>query len=189
MEPMDVPYTGRITADDFLAWSIQQPEGKRYELVDGRIHAMAAERYGHVLVKGLIYSRLLESITRAGLFCTALADGMAVRIDDETVYEPDAAVRCGDIIPFDAVEYTDPVIVVEVLSPSTRAIDSQAKLLDYFRLSSLRHYIIAHPDRRTVVHHRWTATGLIETSIATGELILDPPGLTLDVAQFFPKAD
>jgi Uma2 family endonuclease len=36
----------------------------------------------------------------------------------------------------------NPVIVVEVLSPSTRGIDTTVKLADYFRVSGLRHYVI-----------------------------------------------
>lgn len=80
-----------------------------------------------MLVKRLVYSQLLEAISRAGLGCVALADGMAVRIDSHTVYEPDAAVRCGKGRSYKAVECTDPVVVVEVLSPSTQAIDSQIR--------------------------------------------------------------
>lgn len=56
-----------------------------------------------------------------------------------TTYEPDALVRCGPPLPDDAVTLTEPVIVVEVLSPSTRANDAGAKLEDYVRLPSLRH--------------------------------------------------
>ena len=70
----------------------------------------------------------------ARTFCGhALPDGMTVRIDDVTAYEPDALVYCGTKLPPSAVEVPNPVIVVEVLSPSTRHIDLSAKLADYFR--------------------------------------------------------
>ena len=52
---------------------------------------------------------------------------MTVEVD--TDYEPDAVVNCGPPIPDDAVAATNPVIVVEVLSPGTRGIDTGAKLV------------------------------------------------------------
>jgi Uma2 family endonuclease len=53
---------------------------------------------------------------------------MAVEIDDRTVYEPDALVRCGSPLDDDAIKITDPLIVVEVLSPSSPTRDAGAKL-------------------------------------------------------------
>ena len=111
---------------------------------------------------------------------------MAVRVDERTVYEPDAAVRCGLPLSHDDVEYNDPVVIVEVLSRSTQAFDVQTKLVDYFRLPSLRHYLVVHAERRIAIHHRWTGQAALATSIVTGDLVLDPPGLRLDVASFFP---
>ena len=70
---------------------------------------------------------------------------MAVEVDEHTVYEPDALVRCGPPLPPNAVKLSDPIIVVEVLSPSTSARDVGAKLADYFRLPSVRHYLIVRP--------------------------------------------
>ena len=81
-----------------------------------------------------------DNITAAGLGCIAYPDGMAVEIDNDTVYEPDALVRCGE--PLDDAVITDPLIVVEVLSPSSQARDAGVKLADYARLPSLRHYLL-----------------------------------------------
>ncbi|MGT2482200.1 Uma2 family endonuclease [Methylobacterium oryzae CBMB20] len=67
----------------------------------------------------------------------------------------------------DATEITDPVIVVEVQSPGTRAVDSGLKLTRYFGLESVIHYLIVDPVKRLVIHHRRAQGGLIETRIAT----------------------
>jgi Uma2 family endonuclease len=76
--------------------------------------------------------------------------------------------------------------VVEVLSPRTATRDTGAKLADYFRLSSLRHYLIVRTDRPTVIHHRRGDGELIETRIVTsGGIGLDPPGITLKLAQIY----
>src|ERR1700730_9572273 len=85
----------RMTADEFIAWTMEQPEGKRYELVAGEVVAIAPEQAAHGRMKGLMYMRLVAAIRDANLPCEAFPDGMVVRVDDRTLYEPDALVRCG----------------------------------------------------------------------------------------------
>lgn len=182
-----IPQLPRMTADAFLAWAVDQPKRPRYELVAGELVMMAPERSAHALVKARVWLVLQQAIEAAGLRCIAYPDGMAVRIDDDTVYEPDALVRCGEPLADDEVKVTDPVIVVEVLSPSSRARDTGAKLEDYFRMPSLRHYLIVKTENRTVVHHQRQDDGTIQTRIArSGTLRLDPPGLDATVEAMFP---
>ena len=121
---MSKPQSVRMTADRFLAWAMDQPEGQRYELASGEVIAMAPARAAHARAKRDVLQALGDAIAAGSLPCEALPDGMAVRIDDVTVYEPDAAVRCGPPLPGDAIEYSDSQIVIEVLSPATRARDS-----------------------------------------------------------------
>ena len=169
---------GRMTAEAFVAWAMARPEGERYELCDGAVVAMAPERIEHTEAKGLLFLRLFRAIEAAGLPCRAYTDGVTVRVDDHTVYEPDVTVRCGPPLPPGTVVMTDPLILVEVLSPSTRGIDVGAKLSDYFRIPSLRHYLIVRPDRRVVIHHRRDEAGAIMTAIlGDGPIRLDPPGI------------
>jgi Uma2 family endonuclease len=176
----------RMTADQFVAWAMRQPEGERYELVAGEVVAMAPERAGHSRAKSRIHRALADAVAAAGLPCEAFPDGMAVRIGDDTVYEPDALVRCGPLVDDETVEISDPVIVVEVVSPSSRSRDTALKLADYFRLDSLRHYLIARAGRGLLIHHRRAEDGGIETAILHGgELRLDPPGLVLDIGALF----
>jgi Uma2 family endonuclease len=177
---------GRMTVDQFLSWAMAQPDGPRYELVAGEVVAMAPERAAHARRKARIWRALTDAVDAAGLPCEALPDGMTVKIDDHTAYEPDALVHCEKALPDDAVIVPAPVLVVEVLSPSTTTRDTGAKLADYFRLPSLRHYLIVRTDRPTVIHHRRSDGDLIETRIVTsGAVPLDPPGITLDLAQIY----
>jgi Uma2 family endonuclease len=118
---MPVPASARqpMTADEFIAWAMEQPEGERYELERGRIVGMAPERLAHARVKYRALRALDDAIRAAGLPCEALPDGVSVEIDATTVYEPDALVRCGPELPPDTIRIKDPLILVEVLSPST----------------------------------------------------------------------
>ena len=177
---MSAPARARMTADQFIEWAMAQPEGCRYELAAGELVAMAPERSAHALTKLTVAMRLFEAVKAANLPCTVYPDGMAVQVDTETVYEPDAMVRCGAPLPANATRVTDPLIVVEVLSPSTRARDSGAKLEDYFRLPTLWHYLILKTENRSVVHHRRAEAGGIATRIIRdGAVVLDPPGIEL----------
>ena len=101
---------------------------------------------------------------------------MSVRVDADTLYEPDAMVRCGPPIDDNATEVADPVILVEVVSPSSRKRDSGSKLEDYFRIPSVRHYLIVKTENQAIIHHRRDEAGTITTHIVRdGAIQLDPP--------------
>jgi Uma2 family endonuclease len=170
----------RMTADQFLAWATEQPDAKHYELVAGEIVAMAPERVGHLRAKMRVTQRLTEAIARAGLPCEAFIHGVIVQVDHATIYEPDAMVRCGPPLGDDTIKVTDPMIVVEVLSPSTSGVDTGTKLIDYFRIPLVRHYLIVRAERRTIIHHARNEAGDISTRIVSdGVLSLDPPCIEL----------
>jgi len=174
------PARQRMTSDEFLDWAMRQPEGSHFELVAGEVVEMAPERAAHGRAKGNLYRSLRNAIDAAGLPSEVFVDRMAVEIDRSTTYEPDILVRCGAPLPNDALKVTDPIVVVEVLSPSSRARDTGAKLEDYFRLPSVRHYVIIKTENHAIIHHRRDASGTISTQILReGWLRLDPPGIEL----------
>jgi Uma2 family endonuclease len=115
-----------------------------------------------------------------------LPDGMTVRIDDTTAHEPDALVYCGPRLAPSAIEVPNPVIVIEVLSPSTRHIDAQIKLAGYFRLPSVMHYLVIDPDKPLVLHHARNADGTILTRIVSDGVIgLEPPGIEITIGEIY----
>ena len=170
-----------MTGDAFLAWSATQgPE--RYELDHGEVVAMTPELLGHVRAKLRAVTALDDAISAAGLACEAVADGLGVIIGEDTLYQPDAMVLCGERLADDARVTPCPLIIVEVTSPSNSRVDMTTKAADYLRLPSLRHYLIVHLAKRVVLHHRKLEDGRIETAIlGGGALALDPPGITLSV--------
>jgi Uma2 family endonuclease len=173
----------RYSREEFRLWYEAQPRG-RYERVDGHIVAMAPERAAHVRTKASVYIALKQALTRAGLPCEALPDGAAVETDDSD-YEPDALVNCGVPMADDAIAAPNPVIVVEVLSPGTAGNDTGAKLAGYFTVPSITHYLIVHPTRRTVIHHRRTGDRIETRILASGPIEMDPPGITITVEEIY----
>jgi len=181
---MTVLTKARMTVDEYLAWAEDKPG--RYELHKGEVHAMSPEAAGHAEIKFALQRAFFAGIRAAGLPCHVLPDGMTVRVDHRTAYEPDAVVYCGEKIPRSAVEVPNPLIVVEVLSPSTRQVDVSIKLAGYFRVPSVAHYLIIDPNEPMIVHHaRGLGSDIITRVVTEGTIALDPPGLEIAVADIY----
>jgi Uma2 family endonuclease len=147
---------------------------------------MAPERLIHAKIKLAVHMALAGAIRARNLPCHVIPDGMTVRINDSTTYEPDGLVYCGPDLPPSALAVPDPVIVVEVISPSSGRIDTSIKLADYFRVPSVMHYLIVDPDRRRIIHHTRRDGGPILTAIVReGAINLDPPGLELALSDIY----
>jgi Uma2 family endonuclease len=150
---------------------------------------MAPERNRYALAKLDAAIALRATVRAAGAACTVLPDGPSLAVDDHRVYEPDASVVCGAVYP-ESLSIQNPVILVEVLSPSSRGVDTGRKLHLYMGLASVRHSLVIDAEPRLIVHHhRDGEDGPISTAILRdGLLRLDPPGLTVPVADFFASS-
>jgi Uma2 family endonuclease len=164
------------TIEDLLAF--EDGTDARYELHAGRLVAMAPAAQAH----GEIVARLVVVLGRNLTSpCRVMTEaGIPVRDFAESYYQADLAVTCE---PREArqVWVREPVVVVEVLSPSTAAIDFQQKLPDYRRLATLRHILLVD-STRPLIHHL----------VREGErwLIADAePGDTIDVAAISAAVD
>jgi Uma2 family endonuclease len=167
-----------MTVDEYLAWAAGQPG--RFELYAGTVYAMAPERARHAEIKLALHMALVSAIRKRGLPCHVLPDGMTVRIDESTAHEPDGLVYCGPKLLASALEVPNPIIVAEVLSPTTRRIDASLKLAGYFRVPSVAHYLIVDPDQPLIIHHaRGNNDTILTRIVREGTIALEPPGLDL----------
>ncbi|MBV9428921.1 MAG: Uma2 family endonuclease [Bradyrhizobiaceae bacterium] len=174
-----------MNVDQYMVWAQSHPG--RYELRDGEVVTRSPEGAGHAEIKYAVQTALLAGIRARELPCHMLPDGMTVRIDETTAYEPDALVYCGTKLSPSDVEVPAPIIVVKVLSPSTRRIiDASAKLAGYFRVPSIAHYLIVDPNNPLVLHHARGERDMILTHIVTqGAIELDPPGLAVALTDIY----
>lgn len=195
-EPAEIIIPDReMTFEEFLAWAETVPkEAGRFELWDGRVIAkkgpagsMNAERAKHWKMKAALYRALYDAVSASGLEAHVVPEGATVKLGPGgRGAEPDALVYLGPEVARESLVVPEPVIVCEVLSPSTAKHDMSAKLEGYFSLPSVQHYILADPDRPLlIVHSRATGdtfmTRLISDPGTT--LRLDPPGLNVSVAE------
>jgi Uma2 family endonuclease len=151
----------KLSPEQFFAWLSGQ-EG-RYELVDGEVVMMAGagRRHDRVVVN-LIAT--LDGQLRFGLCLTFTGDTF-VSTSPTTRRMPDVGVDCGKPDD-DALTADKPSLVVEVLSPSTRAMDVTIKLQEYQSLDSLDYVLLVDTESPKVHFHSrrddrsWTATVL-----------------------------
>lgn len=137
----------RMTVEAFLDWGLTQD--RRYELVDGVPVAMAGARQRHDLIVmnalGMLYNQL------RGKKCRNFSADIAVKIPAGNVRRPDAGIDCGRFNENDTAA-TQPFLVLEVLSRSTRVIDMVIKLEEYKTIPTLNHIVLIDPDRIEVIH-------------------------------------
>ena len=174
----------RMSVDEFLVWVEEQPG--RHELFRGSVYAMTPERAGHAELKFAVQTALANGIRGRRLPCHMLPDGMYVstiqrRMSPMRWSIADHALRLRHL------KCPTPVIVAEVLPPSTRHVDAQIKLAGYFRLSSVAHYLVIDPDKPLVIHHaRKDDDSILTRIVSEGTIILDPPGIELSIADIYP---
>ena len=139
------PYYQPITVDQFLA--IDFPSDRKYELVDGVIRMMTGGSPAHARVGGNIFAFLHGKLRGSG--CRPYNSDMGVRIGDTNARYPDVSVYCGNPATAEAEKqplYSDPVVVFEVLSPSTSKGDQNEKLGEYREIASLDTIVFVDPD-------------------------------------------
>lgn len=182
---MTRPAARGLSAAEFLSWAEDQEKG-RFELLRGEIVAMAPEQAEHARAKFSAARALADANARVRVPCEAFVDGLGIAINEDTVYEPDALINCGEKIAPDSLLAPNPVVIVEVLSPSTRNIDKSVKVADYFRLPSIAHYLIVDLGRRILLHYERQGAQMVVAIVTEGTIRLDPPGIAIDLADVFP---
>ncbi len=137
---MTVALRRPMTIAEFLAWEERQElrfEFDGFQPVGMTGGTMAHEIIGNTL-RGLLRDRL------RGTPCRALGPTLKVEVMGRIRY-PDAFVSCTPVPP-DTTVIRDPVVVFEILSPSTSRTDRIEKLREYQATSSIRSYVILEQD-------------------------------------------
>jgi Uma2 family endonuclease len=182
-----------MTVGEFLDWSEEQADAARYELVAGMpARLMAPTNLRHAQIQANVSQALRRAIAEATLPCRVYdaGPGVAVGGEGDECRIPDVVVTCASTIDEAARLVPEPVIVVEVASPSTRLADVNDKVEFYGGIASIRHYLVIEQDRRRVVYHgRGPSGGLEPRLLRAGEIALDPPGVRLALAALYQDTE
>ena len=134
----------RMTIDEFLSWD--DGTDTRYELIDGVVVAMApaAPRHGNLILR---LGGAIEAALAARPECSAVAEAGIVRPDrNDAFYIADIGVSC-DPSDQDSAYLRRPVLIVEILSPSTRSFDRNRKVADYQAIPSVQEIVLLDLQR------------------------------------------
>ena len=180
--------TPLITGSDvFLEWERQQEE--RYEFVAGVVRLMSGGSANHDLVSMNI-ARLLGNAAEGGP-CRVHGSNLKVRSPAGDVMYPDCFVRCG---AHDGGSHVvdDPVIVVEVLSPSTEQHDLTRKRWAYQSIPSVSTILLLDPDRMRLEQCTRQADGSwrsVSLEAAEQMLELEDPRAQISLSAIYQGAD
>lgn len=145
-----------LSPQAFLDMEMASPE--RHEYVDGEVFAMTGTTASHNVIT-LNLAALIRNHVRGGP-CRAYAMDIKLRIEAANCYfYPDLMVTCTEADRLSQHVMNEPVLVVEVLSPSTALYDRDRKFAAYRRLPSLREYVLVDTERMGIECFRRTDHG------------------------------
>ena len=181
---MNVHLTAPTDPDAFLRWN----EGRedKYELVKGRVvQMMTGAAWGHARrIRGL--ARALEDRLSPASYEVATSD-IGVKTSAGVRY-PDVLVDRAGNDP-ESLVASAPVLIVEVLSPSSLAIDMVEKAAEYTALPSLQAYVVLaqhDPNMWIWLRHPdgWKGPEMVDSAV--GLIEIPPLGLTIPFTEFYP---
>jgi Uma2 family endonuclease len=145
---------GPISEEDYLHLEARSPA--KHEYVSGEVFAMTGGTLRHNVIALNLAAALHAHLRNTP--CRAFINDVRVRIAKANAYYyPDLLVSCGhdaQTIDLASGEVDDAVLIIEVLSPGTEAIDRREKLLAYRTLTSLAEYMLISQDQACVEIHR-----------------------------------
>jgi Uma2 family endonuclease len=129
----------RYTLEEYFALEASSEE--RHEYFDGEVFAMAGGTKSHNLITQNFTMALRGSLRGKG--CQVFMEDVRLAVQDDFHYTyPDVVVICDPADRRDAYLIRQPVLIVEVLSPSTADYDRSRKFTQYQKIASLRHYLL-----------------------------------------------
>lgn len=154
---------GEFTVEDYDAL----PDEQRVELIDGVLYDMASPSLLHQMIGGSIYRMFADYIDRNKGKCIPVIAPVDVQLDcdDKTVVQPDIMILCDrSKISEKKKIYGAPDFVLEILSKSTRKIDTIKKLQKYAD-AGVREYWIVDPEQKRVMVYEFESENERKLSI------------------------
>lgn len=171
-----------IGIDEYLEG--EQISELRHELVNGEVWARVEASNVHNLIAGNLYIRLRAHLKNS---CQAYMSDMKVRVDDNFYY-PDLVVNCQPLVtPF--YYLNTPILIIDVLSPSTKIRDRLEKRIAYQRLESLKEYTLISQEKALIeVYRRLGSHWELETFGVNDTVHLRSIGFEVAIAELYTDA-
>ena len=180
----------RYTTKEYFA--LEEKGEIRHEFFEGEVFAMVGESIAHNIIAQNFVLALRPALR--GKNCQVIMETVQLAVEANRHYtdpDPDIVVSCDQQDRQGSRRRHHPVLIVEVLSPSTEAYDRGLKFNQYKKLPSLRHYLLVSQKTWLVEwyqlseHGVWGHTALAEAADA---VIIPELNLTLALEQIYEEA-
>jgi len=178
----------RYTLEEYLA--LERESDARLEYWEGEVFMMSGGTLGHERILGNTYDSLRAEVRGTG--CEVFGSNMQIKTPTAPPYRyADGSVVCGkvEVERFNGTDVLlNPIMVYEVLSPSTEAYDRGDKFTHYKSITSLREYLLIAQHRPHVTHYvkqedgSWSYTEINELEASVHLPLL---GVTLKLSDIY----
>lgn len=139
----------KIDLDEYLE---SEMSGEiKHEYIYGEVYAMAGTSDRHNRIAINLGSKIDNHLGSSE--CETFIESVKLKADAQTFYYPDVMVAC-DSSPESAYYRKEPILIIEILSPSTERTDRNEKLTVYKNISTLQEYVIVWQEKIQIEIHR-----------------------------------
>lgn len=146
------------TIEEYL--EMENASTEKHEYYKGEIFNMAGAKGPHNIVFSNLFTQL--GVKLKGRGCRPFGSDMRIHIPANSLFTyPDISVICGDLesLNNDDLNFTNPTLLAEILSPSTANYDRGSKFMLYRDIPSLKEYVIADPETKSIESWFINSTG------------------------------
>lgn len=184
MDAMTLAAPNPMSVADFLTWESRQDH--RFEFDGQNIVAMTGGTAAHADIQANIGTAMRNRMR--GAPCKYFGSDLKIEVNGSIRY-PDGFVVCSPVAR-SATVVTDPVVIFEVLSPSTSNIDRIVKNREYEATPSVRRYIILEQDRIAATVFERAANDWIGHILTENDVLAMPEiGVKIPLAEFYEGLD
>ena len=179
--------TDIISPEEYLETELNREV--KHEYMDGHIYAMAGASKKHNIISGNIFRELSNHLKGKKSSCTTFSSDMKLKLSKKTnsFFYPDVMVVCDK--NDDDYYQNSPIIIVEVLSKSTRKNDSSTKMIRYFNCPTLEEYVLIEQDFCLIQVFRKKDNWLSTHYLAGDKITFQSIDVTLTVEDIYYQVD
>ena len=174
-----------ISVIDYLAG--ERLSTQKYEYVAGQVYAMAGAKLNHNLITSNFSALLWLSLR--GQPCFPVSSDLLIKTAHDRFRYPDVVVVCNDDPSQDDYVRERPILIVEVISESTRRTDKTDKRLEYIALPSLLEYVLVEQDIAEVTVYRRSASWQPSYYYLGEEVLLESIDAALRVEDIYERVE
>ncbi len=177
----------KIGVEDYLTG--EKSSDVRHEYIYGEVFAMAGASLRHNRIVTNIAYKIDRHLEKSR--CETFVESVKLKAGAQTFYYPDVMVDCSESAQT-AYFVEEPILLVEVTSPSTERTDRKEKLAVYRNIPTVREYLIVSQDKISIEVHRKLENGEWQAEIydeTDAEIRLDSIDYVLPIEEIYRRVD